>query len=390
MSNKAADPRYMKDYLRFAVQFEKNYYIWEHALQQVNASMRQLYERRNADQTSVQNLQHRCNTIDQPVRRSSLQDSGNDKAKRYQSFSKIALKVVISVIIISAVFGILMAAAFAKDAEGAHRLVGVPVVALSVVIGAMIVCPVGLPAYAFFRAKARSAVVPVHSAEYEERSRQREKAQLVNTLYQTQHSLQESYEKERALSARQEEIAAAFRTAKSNRENLYAENVLPQKYRNWNAIATMYEYLATGRCTTIQGHGGIYDTYENDVKQGLIISNLQGINARLDVISENQQMLYREFSQANRTLSSIQNSLTNIEKYSAQTAQNTAISAAADRQIAESARWIEWRMWANGYYCSPNKFLNLGCISGKGCVKERSNMIRSGRQVGQTSLDVGF
>ncbi len=149
------------------------------------------------------------------------------------------------------------------------------------------------------------------------------------------------------LKEKQQEISGALREAKNNLADIYAQDVLPERYRSFSAVATLYDYLETGRCDKIQGHGGIYDTYENDLRQGLIIERLTEISNGLSRIEANQQMLYMELRQANAALSDIGQSLAQIEKSDAEIAANTAISAVADQQTAASVNWMAWKQWAN-------------------------------------------
>ena len=149
--------------------------------------------------------------------------------------------------------------------------------------------------------------------------------------------------KEASLQATQKTISLQLQKAKRNLGDLYALNILPVKYRSFNAVSTLYEYLSVGRCITIQGHGGIYDTYENDLRLGLIIQTLSEIRDSLQRIEANQQLLYRELQQANRTLDNIKTSLQEIEKTNAEIAENTAISAAANQQTAAAAQYLAWK-----------------------------------------------
>lgn len=128
-------------------------------------------------------------------------------------------------------------------------------------------------------------------------------------------------------------------------EEIYSMDVLPEKYRSLNAATTLYEYLNTGRCTCVQGHGGIYDTYEYDLKLGLIIGKLDVIIERLDEIANNQMMLYQELKTANQTLSNIDNELrsfkTSFDSYA-------TASLEMQRQEAAIVQWAAWNQWANG------------------------------------------
>lgn len=108
-------------------------------------------------------------------------------------------------------------------------------------------------------------------------------------LVQKEHAktqLIDCQNKEQALSKQKFVILNNLRQAKEKLDELYSENILSQKYRNFVAVTSMCEYLDTGRCTSIKGHGGII--------VGIIISNLNKINQKLSDIAINQRMLFDE------------------------------------------------------------------------------------------------
>ena len=43
------------------------------------------------------------------------------------------------------------------------------------------------------------------------------------------------------------------------------------------AIASFYEYLMAGRCTSLEGTGGAYNLYENEIRMNQIISQLDTV-----------------------------------------------------------------------------------------------------------------
>ena len=106
----------------------------------------------------------------------------------------------------------------------------------------------------------------------------------------------------------------------------------------------MLGYLQTGRCNAIQGHGGIYDTYEIDMQNRAIITTLEEIKNISLQIEANQQLLLSEMQQANRTLTNINQTVNRIDVTTKQIEKNTAISAAANQQTAAAASWIAWNV----------------------------------------------
>lgn len=126
---------------------------------------------------------------------------------------------------------------------------------------------------------------------------------------------------------------------------IYSHNVLPKCYRNFVSVSTMYQYIATGRCICIKGHGGIYDTYEQDFQRNLIITNLQQINAKLDEIIENQMMLYQQMKDANSTLNSINKELQNLGESASRIEAYSATAALAQEQTLAAVKYRSNVIW---------------------------------------------
>ena len=103
-------------------------------------------------------------------------------------------------------------------------------------------------------------------------------------------------------------------------DKLYSMNVIHPKYRNFLAVSQLYEYIETGRAFTLEGHEGAYNLYENELRQNIIIMQLDRIQEQLEEIKRNQQMIYSAICETN-------NLLANIESNTAATAYNTAVIA---------------------------------------------------------------
>ncbi len=126
------------------------------------------------------------------------------------------------------------------------------------------------------------------------------------------------------------------------RNKLYSYNIVFEKYRNMVTIFTFYEYLASGRCDSLEGAYGAYNIYENEVRANIIIDKLSTIIQKLDEIKQNQGMIYSELKKVNQNLSELNNkmskavkSLETIEYNTEITAYNTAVTAYYAQKNAE-------------------------------------------------------
>lgn len=75
-------------------------------------------------------------------------------------------------------------------------------------------------------------------------------------------------------------------------DKLYSFDIIYPKYRNIIAVSSISEYFDSGRCDSFTGPNGAYNMYEDELKQNLIISNLEAINDNLESIKNNQYSLY--------------------------------------------------------------------------------------------------
>lgn len=143
-------------------------------------------------------------------------------------------------------------------------------------------------------------------------------------------------------------------TAQQNLNRLYSENILPAQYRNMIAVATMYQWLCSGRCTEIYGHGGLFDTYEYDKKMGMIISTLGEINDKLDTVISNQNELYNEVVRGNeiaeKTYQSVRNIENNTDRMARDVSQIKVNSNITAMNTARSARMNEYMYYRSLYY----------------------------------------
>lgn len=93
---------------------------------------------------------------------------------------------------------------------------------------------------------------------------------------------------------------------------MYSYNIIYEKYRNYVALTTIYEYLDSGRVDTLEGVNGAYNLYEAETRSNTIISKLDNILDSLEEIKANQYLLYskmneieKDVSESNKLLDSV-------------------------------------------------------------------------------------
>ena len=127
---------------------------------------------------------------------------------------------------------------------------------------------------------------------------------------------------------------------KNSLEHIYSANVIYPKYRNLVAVTTIYEYLASGRCDTLEGADGAYNLYEMELRQNIIIGQLSSVLDSLEQIKNNQFTLYKEITEANQKSADLLSDISN----------NTKFSAYANKEIAKVNRIIAQNTEATKYY----------------------------------------
>ena len=116
---------------------------------------------------------------------------------------------------------------------------------------------------------------------------------------------------------------------KENLKELYDANIVYPKYRNLVAITTIYEYLDSGRCETLEGSNGAYNLYENELRANIVIDSLNQIVTNLNQIKNTQYKLYEQLKEVDDILREINDT----GLLNAYYAKATAQAATADRYI---------------------------------------------------------
>ncbi|SDA38744.1 hypothetical protein SAMN02910368_00202 [Lachnospiraceae bacterium G11] len=118
--------------------------------------------------------------------------------------------------------------------------------------------------------------------------------------------------------------------ARQNSVNLLKSLCEPifEKYRfDVIAVSQFCEYLASGRCTSLEGPDGAYNLYENEVRLDRIIDRLDVIIENLEAIRQNQYMLYKAMLEGHQLMENMSRSISAIQRNTEETAANTAIAA---------------------------------------------------------------
>ena len=142
------------------------------------------------------------------------------------------------------------------------------------------------------------------------------------------------------------------------RNDLHNTGIIYNKYLDFVAITTMYEYFASGRCNRFEGPDGAYNLYENESRTNQIITKLDGISTQLEDIKQNQYKLYSAVNTVNKNISTLSDKM-NIAINELKKANEIGQS------IKENTAVIAYNTAANAYYSKLNAELtnSLGYLS---------------------------
>ena len=117
----------------------------------------------------------------------------------------------------------------------------------------------------------------------------------------------------------------------------YDIDIIFPKYRNMVAMCTMYEYFASGRCTELMGPTGAYNLYEAELRQNIIINQLEKVNENLEQVKQNQYVLYQGIAETNAILRGVSSDIKGILSMTTDIAVSSRITAFCSKVTAANA-----------------------------------------------------
>lgn len=143
---------------------------------------------------------------------------------------------------------------------------------------------------------------------------------------------------ENAASTEIKRINDAIYSTKVALNKVYAKGIIFPKYQNFIAVCSLYEYLSSGRCNSLEGHEGAYNIYESELRQDLILIKLDIVISQLEDIKKNQYTLYQKMCEIKSAVSSISYQMGELLKKTDTIIDNTDKIANNTAKIAENTR----------------------------------------------------
>ena len=148
-----------------------------------------------------------------------------------------------------------------------------------------------------------------------------------------------------------EELLGKFYEAKSE---MYSFGIIFEKYRNFVAVSSFYEYIAAGRCETLEGTNGAYNLYENEIRMNMVIGQLNLIIESLEEIKQNQYMIYSAIQETNSQLSKLNSSMNSVIESLSSISTDTMEMKSYISKIAENTQVIAYNTEKTAFYAKKN------------------------------------
>lgn len=109
-----------------------------------------------------------------------------------------------------------------------------------------------------------------------------------------------------------DKLQQAYSCIVNNLTNVYSANIIYKKYQTVEACAAIFDYLDSGRCYTLEGPHGAYNKYDDDSAKGIIISRLEEISKKMDVIISNQEKTYLVLQEIEKNVNGMDKNINDI------------------------------------------------------------------------------
>ncbi len=145
-------------------------------------------------------------------------------------------------------------------------------------------------------------------------------------------------EQKARLEVQKRQIDQRIREQEQVLKRFYSIGILHPNYQNMIAVFTIHQYLDTRSCYRLTGEGGAYYTFEYHKRMDLIISKLEEISHKLDLIQQNQRMLYDAIQESNAIAEGIYRQSEQMMASNNRIAENTALIAYNTKVAAQNSR----------------------------------------------------
>lgn len=120
-----------------------------------------------------------------------------------------------------------------------------------------------------------------------------------NDLAEYRHQMSIEKAKKTAIDSSIHKVETELQNSRRELQELYDINVIYPTYRGWANVCSLYDYLASGMCKTLEE---AYKVLVAHIDAGEIITRLDNVIRSLDIIKSNQVTLFNSIEESNRTV----------------------------------------------------------------------------------------
>ena len=346
LEEKKNDPIFMKEYLRHALEFEKHIFLWTNALENVKNKARSFRIEHENLLAEKNDAEISWGSVDEETKKEKDRtkrelDDYKNKCKSKKKRKIIFWSFIFPFSLILFIYSILTKNAILAAVAGSPYILYFAFKLYATLFMGVMRALLGMrmPETQEEKKREMEQYEQMLNSDCFEQGAIRKKNSLQQKIDDLNCAIQDKDQKISVARMNQESIKKVLVEAKTTLNDIYSVNVLPVKYRSFNAVATLYEYLENGVCTVVQGHGGIYDTYEYHLEIGRIIAKLDVIIQKLEQIAANQEVLYEAITETNQLLGKIDQ---DIMKGNQAFSDYATASLSYQRQQLAATQWHNW------------------------------------------------
>lgn len=332
----------MKDYCEMAIRLERQTGMWQSTMNAANKKMSELKLMHMNFQNIISERQKRIEELD------LLKNQEMNQNQLLMNKAKRNASIVLAIIIIFLILGMIWAFLFyAPMLSGNNETQGAVGIADVIAFG---ITSVGLPLvicliiFCINISKVNRLKKSTTNNSLEN-SKRRKLYVYEEEFQEASKSLEKVKKREQILLQQQKEIRQALNESLERRKDFYSIGLIHKAYQNLEAVISFFFYLDTGRVISIEGPGGMYDTYVKDCQHKEL----------MNILIEHERHEQMRHQQLIRTINAvgaeIVAGLGNIERAAtasaisnAETARNSRINVEANRERNEYMKEMRDRM----------------------------------------------
>lgn len=332
----------MKNYCEMAIKLEREAAMWQKMLKEANSKMQSFdQEHQSLGQLISQTQSELASLNTRFMQETSSKKLEMKKRKRNCTISMTAI-VMLTIFIL--LIGVSMAGVAGNGTAGqtVALVAGMLMGGVSLLGVPYIICII---VFAVNKSKVNSLIKETGD-DFLKIKETKARAVLQDKYEKARNELAVVTNSKMFIRDQQSELKKSLDAALERRQQFYSIGVIARIYQNLEAVTSFFFYLDTGRVNVIDGSGGLWDTYEKDCQHKEQMQELRGIRGAIEEHERHEQMRHRELIGTLHSMEqNIRSSLGRIEGYTAETARNSAISAAANIQQEEYLEYMATTVW---------------------------------------------